>query len=187
MKENVCWLVILILIFLVVARLSMWLFAGRTEAVQSPSGDKPQTAEEFCVELIMGFKKKATSNKNESMIWFFITMASSLVAPIFVTLGGGSFFWGKFLPSLLSAIVAFGAAWMQLRKPQHLWALYRGCQRRLEDNLTKYRFKVEDYDGVNADKILAQRCADIAISAHNEWLPIMPKGDNYSGSSSKEK
>lgn len=187
MKNNLCWLAVSSAILLTVIYLRIRMRKGRTRTPICDSVHRDDNAEIFCMDLISGFKKKAASNKRESMIWFFITMVGSLVAPLFVSLGGESFVFGKCVPSLLSAVVAFGAAWMQLRKPQHLWALYRGCQRRLEDNLTKYKFRIGDYNSEYAEKILAERCADIAISAHNEWLPIMPKGDNYSSSSSADK
>ncbi|WP_116896499.1 DUF4231 domain-containing protein, partial [Pseudomonas syringae] len=112
----------------------------------------------------------------------------SLLAPIFVSLGGEDFIFSKVVPSVLSVVVAFGTAWLQLRKPQHLWALYRGCQRKLEDNFAKYKFKFDEYNipENDAGKILAQRCAEIAMEAHNEWLPIMPKGENISSGSSEK-
>lgn len=148
--------------------------------------EKPDysSAEAFCSALIVGFKKKAKHNKNESMLMFVVTMAGSLAAPMFVTLGGENFFLSKVVPTFLSAVVAFGTAWLQLRKPQHLWALYRGCQRKLEDNLAKYKFKVDEYSQDNACERLAVRCAEIAMEAHNEWLPIMPKGENFQSTAS---
>lgn len=142
--------------------------------------------ESFCQGLISGFKKKARHNKNESMLCFSITMSFSLLAPLFVTLGGDSFIFGKIIPSGLSVCVAFGTAWLQLRKPQHLWALYRGCQRKLEDNLYRYKFLVGEYSHGNRDTLLAERCAEIAMEAHNEWLPIMPKGENLNQTNARE-
>lgn len=144
------------------------------------------TPELFCKALISGFKSKAKHNKRESMLFFALTMIGSLSAPLFVTLGGDNFLLTKVFPSILSALVAFGTAWLQLRKPQHLWALYRGCQRRLEDNLYRYKFYVGEYSDDKRDVILAERCAEIAMDAHNEWLPIMPKGENLGHSRTKE-
>lgn len=134
----------------------------------------------FCEVLIAGFKKKADHNKREATFWFAITMGGSLVAPLFVSLGGDDFLRSKVVPSVISVIVAFGTAWLQLRKPQHLWALYRGCQRKLEDNLAKYNFEIADYSSEDKDSILAGKCAEIAIEAHNEWLPMVPKGESSS-------
>ncbi|HEK0906694.1 TPA: DUF4231 domain-containing protein [Pseudomonas putida] len=144
------------------------------------------TPEKFCKSLIAGFKVKAKHNKQESMFFFMLTMLGSLAAPLFVTLGGDDFILTKVIPSILSALVAFGTAWLQLRKPQHLWALYRGCQRKLEDNLYRYKFKVGDYAGGDVNVLLAERCADIAMEAHNEWLPIMPRGENLGQARAKE-
>jgi len=132
----------------------------------------------FCEILISGFKKKADHNKREATTWFAITMGGALVAPLFVSLGGDDFLWSKIVPSVVSVVVAFGTAWLQLRKPQHLWALYRGCQRKLEDNLAKYNFEVGEYSSDEKDSILASKCAEIALEAHNEWLPMVPKGES---------
>jgi hypothetical protein len=139
--------------------------------------DKYASPVDFCNELIAGFKLKAQHNKNESMWFFLVTMAGSLLAPLLVTLGGDNFWISKVIPSVLSGVVALGTAWLQLRKPQHLWALYRGCQRKLEDNLARYKFRVGEYSAGDVNNLLAQRCAEIAMEAHNEWLPIMPKGE----------
>lgn len=172
----IAWLLVLevlvILFFLIV--LSYWFFSRDAEANFTAS----DTALGYCQSLIAGFKKKAKREKNHSMLWFIVTMLGSLVAPLCVSLGDDNFYVAKLIPSILSATVAFGTAWLQLKKPQHLWALYRGCQRRLEDNLAKYKFKVDEYASGERDVLLAKRCAEIAMDAHNEWLPIMPKGEN---------
>ncbi|WP_236201180.1 SLATT domain-containing protein [Pseudomonas pseudonitroreducens] len=152
------------------------------------SKDFYESEEAFCENLINGFKEKAGHNETEAMVWFAITMGGSLVAPLFVTLGGDDFVLSKIIPSIISTIVAFGTAWLQLRKPQHLWALYRGCQRKLEDNLARYRFKIEEYSQEGAEKYLARKCAEIAMEAHNEWLPMVPRGESLSkkGSGSED-
>ncbi|MES1946804.1 hypothetical protein C84B14_05631 [Salinisphaera sp. C84B14] len=150
---------------------------------------KQQSPEDFCVAVIGGFKEKATHNKNESMLCFWAAMGGSLLVPIFVNLGPGiaeaiglpafDFWLGKVIPSLLSVCVAFSTGWLQLRKPQQLWSLYRTSQRELEDNLQKYRFGVGDYaEKCDPDKLLVERVSKIALDAHYAWLPIVPSPEN---------
>lgn len=139
-------------------------------------------ADAFVKSLIQSFKLKATHNKNESMICFWTAMGGALAAPLFLTLGSGIFL-EKVVPSSLSALVAFSTAWLQLRKPQHLWALYRTSQRELEDNLYKFQYNIMDYkDSVDPTSLLIERAAKIALDAHYAWLPIVPNPENLQGS-----
>lgn len=151
--------------------------------------EDPKTPEDLCTEAIRGFKEKSDHNKRESMLCFWFSMGGSLAAPIFVTLGediakllggsGSSFILSKLIPTLLSAAVAFSTAWLQLRKPQQLWALYRTSQRHLEDNLNKYRFKVAEYSKHEyPDQLLVERITQIALDAHYSWLPMVPNPED---------
>ena len=151
--------------------------------------DKPQTAEEYCKSVIKGFKSKSTHNKNESMYFFWISMGGALLAPLFVTLGedianliGASvFLLSKFIPSFFSIAVAFSTAWLQLRKPQQLWALYRTNQRELEHCLTKFQHKTNEYStSENPEKLLVEQVSEIALAAHYSWLPMVPNPESIS-------
>ena len=75
----------------------------------------------------------------------------------------------------MSASATGLTAWLQLRKPQQLWALYRTAQRELEDHQTRYQHRLDAY-GAEADrhKILVENAADIAIDLHYDWLPVVP-------------
>ncbi|WP_084417704.1 SLATT domain-containing protein [Chrysiogenes arsenatis] len=155
----------------------------------SQSETKPQTAEEFCLAVIRGFEEKASHNKSESMLCFWFSMGGALFAPFFIALGSGiaealgwacaTFWLEKVIPSILSACVAFSTGWLQLRKPQQLWSLYRTSQRKLEDNLQKYRFSVGGYaEAESPDKMLVENVTKIALDAHYEWLPMVPSPEN---------
>ncbi|MFA7314231.1 MAG: DUF4231 domain-containing protein [Shewanella sp.] len=139
--------------------------------------------------MIKGFKDKSTHNKNESMLCFWLSMGGALAAPIFVTLGediaklfgeyGSVFVFSKLVPTLLSVAVAFSTAWLQLRKPQQLWALYRTSQRELEDNLYKYQYRVAKYsDHPDPGKLLVENVAQIALNAHYSWVPMVPNPED---------
>ena len=106
-----------------------------------------------------------------------------LATPMFITLGPGRVL-GKIVPSTLSLIAAGSTAWLQQRKPQQLWSIYRGAQRELEDQETKYRFCLGEYETTpDPNKLLAERVAAIALNAHRQWLPTVPNPDKLNPTS----
>lgn len=131
-------------------------------------------AESYCHELIRDISKKAEHNKRESLGCFMLAVVCTTTVPLFITLGEG--FWlSKVVPSCLSAIATGATAWLQLRKPQHLWALYRTAHRELQDHRTRYVHRLDVYaDSHERHKILAENAADIAIDLHYNWLPVIP-------------
>jgi hypothetical protein len=132
---------------------------------------------EYNKKLIEGLRAKANHNKVESQLAFGIVVGASLAAPLFVTLGTDWFF-GKVVPAVLSLSAAAATSWLQLRKPQRLWALYRQAQRRLEDEQIKHRYKIETYDKTHdPDKLLATRTAAIALDVHYKWEGFVPDPD----------
>lgn len=129
---------------------------------------------DYCNRIAAGMTSKADHNKRESLICFLLVIASTLAAPLFVTLGQG-LLWEKVIPSVLSLLAAGATAWLQLRKPQQLWTLYRSAQRGLEDCAARYNHLIGDYsDAATRDKILAEKVADIAIAVHHQWVPLVP-------------
>jgi hypothetical protein len=133
-----------------------------------------QTPLEYCIETAAGFKLKADHNKCESLWCFFGVILFTLTGPLFVTLGEGIFL-GKVAPSVLSLSAAGLTAWIQLRKPQQLWTLYRSAQRELEDAATRYRYGIGEFeDTVEREKNLAKKVADVAIGVHHQWVALVP-------------
>jgi Protein of unknown function (DUF4231) len=132
-------------------------------------------AHAFAEQTLAGFKAKANHNKRESLSCFAIVVVCSLVSPLFVTLGDGVL-WGKVVPSVLSLSAAASTAWLQLRKPQSLWTLYRDCQRRIEDHLYKYRYHLSEYAASEEERarLLAEVVRAVAWDAHQRWLPLVP-------------
>ncbi|MFA9283613.1 SLATT domain-containing protein [Comamonas sp. SY3] len=124
------------------------------------------------------YKKKANHNKNESLFCFSIIVLFSLLSPMFVMLGKDIIF-GKIVPSSLSLMVAASSAWLQLRKPQHLWSIYRDSQRKIEDVLCKYNFFLGDFNVAEAERnrLLAEHTRAINWETHTRWLPLVPSPD----------
>src|ERR1035438_8743891 len=119
------------------------------------------TALDYCRDRIRHFKRKADHNKREALRLFMALIACTLGAPLLITLGSG-LLWGKVAPSLLSTVATGCAVWLQQRKPQQLWTLYRTMQRRLEFEEVSHRFQMNDYEGSDdPDKTLAAKTAAI--------------------------
>lgn len=135
-------------------------------------------AEQYAINQAHHYKQKADHNKSESIWCFRGVMVCSLLAPLFVSLGEGVWL-SKIVPSLLSALAAFCTAWLQLRKPQALWSVYRTAQRKIEITLVHYQFRVEKFDSTSesvdkADKLLISEVTNFASEAHNTWTQNTP-------------
>jgi hypothetical protein len=135
------------------------------------------TALDYNRKVIDGLRAKANHNKVESQLTFAIVVGASLAAPLFVTLSTDWLF-GKVVPAVLSVSAAAATSWLQLRKPQRLWALYRQAQRRLEDQQIKHRYGIEPYNNApDPDKLLAAETAAIALDVHYKWEGVVPDTD----------
>jgi len=131
-------------------------------------------------KTIDGFKEKANHNKDESLTCFILILISSLSAPLFITLGSGTFLT-KILPSILSVLAGGLTSWLQLRKPQKLWSMYRGSQRMIEDNVLRYKYHVGEYKNCgDPDSLLAEKIAEICLAAHTEWVSVIPNPEHIS-------
>jgi len=133
---------------------------------------------EYAEATRKGFKEKANHNKDESLWSFTAILIASLVAPLFITLGTNEFV-GKIIPSILSVIAAGLTSWLQLRKPQKLWAMYRSAQRNIEDQIVKFTYTIGEYKQAESpESLLAEKVAEIALNAHNEWTSVIPSPEN---------
>lgn len=158
-------------------------FFRRDRTLQS---DAFVDAKSYYSELRKGLREKADHNKRESEFFFFGVIACTLTAPLFVTLGEG-FWFGKVIPASLSVAAAAGTAWLQMRKPQRLWQIYRRAQRELEREKSFYDFGLHDYeDADQRDKVLARRVSEIAFETHERWEGLVPE-PNFGSVLSREK
>jgi len=133
-------------------------------------------ARKYGIDQLKHFKTKALHNKFESLWCFRLIMVSTLSAPLFVSLADG--FWlSKVTPSVLSAIAAFSTAWLQLRKPQELWSLYRSAERMIETQITHFDFlsgSYKDKEQVEAGQLLVESISKIKMDTHNSWTKNVP-------------
>lgn len=122
-----------------------------------------------------GMREKADHNKSEAQLCFAAIIACTLVAPLFVTLSD-SFFWGKALPSFLSVTAAGLTSWVQLRRPQKLWVIYRRAQRELEQLKADYDFKDGQFASDPApEKLLARKVTAVGRWVHDQWEGLVPE------------
>jgi hypothetical protein len=108
----------------------------------------------------------------------FVTLIlCTLASPLFITLGQGLLL-SKIVPSILSTLATGCAVWLQQRKPQQLWSLYRTMQRQLENELYSFEFLIHDYAArTEPDKLLAERTAAVCMNAHQLWAPLIPSAE----------
>jgi hypothetical protein len=126
-------------------------------------------------------REKANHNKFESQACFTAIILCTLLAPLFVTLGDGVFL-AKVVPSLLSVAAGGLTSWLQLRKPQRLWVLYRRAQRELEEQKANYDFKDGDFsDAGEPDKLLARKVTHVARWVHDSWEGLVPEPEMLAG------
>lgn len=134
--------------------------------------------EEYFDWVLAGFRRRAFCTKMEAQALFFAAICFTLASPLFVTLGDGWFF-SKLVPSSLSVCAALATTWLQIRKPQKLWVLYRRAQRELEREKIACDFGLHDFETCNdRGKLLAQKVADIVFNIHERWEPLMPEPES---------
>ncbi|MBE4576509.1 hypothetical protein BOO30_03150 [Vibrio navarrensis] len=134
------------------------------------------SAREYSTEQAEHFKNKADHNKKESLWCFRIIMLGTLSAPLLVGLGEGVLY-AKVLPSILSVVAAFCTAWLQLRKPQELWSIYRNAQRQIEAQITHFDFSVAEYTGLDeskASELLALHVSNLVLETNSRWIKHVP-------------
>lgn len=137
--------------------------------------DEFKSAHDYYRSVRKGMREKANHNKIEAQACFATIIVCTLLAPLFVTLGT-EVFWAKVIPSLLSVTAGGLTSWLQLRKPQRLWVLYRRAQRELEEQKANYDFKDEDFaDSVEPDKLLARKVTHVARWVHDSWEGLVPE------------
>jgi hypothetical protein len=129
----------------------------------------------LCNDRIAHFRSKADHNKRESLAFFTTVIVCTLSAPLFITLGDRALL-SKILPAILSTTAAGATAWLQQRKPQQLWSLYRSAERQLEFHLQRYQLQAGEYaEAANPDRLLAEHATEIVLRTHEGWSGLVPQ------------
>lgn len=142
--------------------------------------EKFDSALEYYNSVRRGMREKSNHNKIEAQGCFATIIVCTLAAPLFVTLGDGAIL-GKVVPSVLSVTAGGLTSWLQLRKPQRLWVLYRRAQRELEEQKANYDFKDGDFASeADPDKLLARKITHVARWVHDSWEGLVPEPEMLS-------
>lgn len=148
--------------------------------------DKFDSAIAYYASVRKGMREKANHNKNEAQICFSTIIGCTLLAPLFVTLGDGLIL-SKIVPSVLSVTAGGLTSWLQLRKPQRLWVLYRRAQRELEEQKANFDFKDGDFaDTAEGDRLLARKVTHIARWVHDSWEGLVPEPEMLANERAKK-
>ncbi|WP_053349808.1 DUF4231 domain-containing protein [Vibrio alginolyticus] len=131
-------------------------------------------AEKSVENKIRHFKGKADHNKNEALRGFKFVMFSTVAVPLLIAFGADDI-WSKYIPASLSSLGAFVTAWLQSRKPNQLWTLYRTAERQLESELELYQYGVGDYKNTDTrESLLIEKTNQIYISVNSNWSKLVP-------------
>jgi hypothetical protein len=135
----------------------------------------PENVIDYANRTLNGIKEKAKRNKRGSTIFFLCLLIPTAITPILILLPFGDILT-KYIPAAITALASFSSAWMQLRKPQERWVLYRTAQREIEFEVDQYSYGLGSYsDPKTKDEILADRISKRALQLHYDWIPIFPK------------
>jgi hypothetical protein len=119
-------------------------------------------------------RARAEHNKRESLGSFVLVIIATLAVSVFVAFGNDTV-TSKVIPLCLSLIATAMNTWLQFRKPHQLWAIYRSAQRYVESHLVRFRFEIDEYSPENGrDILLAKNVSQIALAAHELWVPLVP-------------
>lgn len=137
--------------------------------------------EDMWLTIKNGLKEKADHNKIEAQACFVAALFLSLLIPLFIAFGDGTVL-GKIVPSAMSAMVAGCTGWLQLRKPQRLWTIYRRSQRELEREKIFHDNRIGVYENhPNPTQLLAERTAEISFGVHEAWEALVPDTGSLKG------
>lgn len=133
------------------------------------------SAYDYSKKVLKGIEGKAIKNKNETTRLFLVVTIATVLSPILILLPLNIFF-SKITPAILTGCAALATSWIQIRKPQERWAMYRTAQREIEFQLDQYDFSNGEYiDVQDKDSLLADNVSKRALQLHYEWLPVAPK------------
>jgi len=120
-------------------------------------------------------RRKADHNKRESLSILASVLVLSSAVPLLIAFGTDEVS-AKFIPATLSLVSGVGTAWLQLRRPQELWRVYRGTQRQIEFSMSNFQFSVEDYNigEVAASQLLVKEVSRALCATHQTWEGLVP-------------
>ena len=117
------------------------------------------------------FRDKANRNKRIVNYSMAIIILSSVMSPVFILISND--FWiSKLVPSLLGSLAAFCTYWIQLKKPQEKWILFRTAEKEIESEISNFIYSC-DQKKENENE-LAVRVSKYVKNVHQSWIPLVP-------------
>ena len=149
--------------------------------------DKPieETPLEYALRIRNGISNKAEKNKNLSTQLFVTILFATVFSPLLILLTTDIWI-SKYIPAFVTACAALASYWLQLRKPQERWVIYRTAQREIEFEIDQYCHENGDYSNTETkDKLLSDRVSKRALQLHYEWIPVVPKVEDIEKTAKK--
>lgn len=127
-------------------------------------------------------KNKANKNKTKTILLFFIILFTTIFTPLLILVpyddylsGFTLVFVSKILPALLTSIGGISSGWLQLRKPQEKWIIYRTYQREIEKSIIDFTHNINGYTDDNKEKKIVETVSEKHKDLHSEWVKKAPK------------
>ena len=158
--------------------------AARRDRSRSSHDGQPQGALGEVERKIARWKAKGDANKRVAQWATAAIVVSSALVPvvILVSTEWSHFMLGKVVPSILAAISAAAAGWLQFKRPYEGWKLYRGYQHALETERLLHRHKAGRYRAEAAPtRVLVERLAEFERSMEKEWRAHLPSDSDITG------
>lgn len=140
------------------------------------SDNEHETAIKYAQRIRNGIEKKSKQNKNNSTFLIFIVLFSTVLSPVLILISDCDII-SKYIPAFLTAGAALASYWIQLRKPQERWVLYRTAQREIEFEIDQFQHNLGEYTIVNKEMVLADNVSKRALKLHYEWMPFVPRAE----------
>lgn len=129
----------------------------------------------YARKILKSVSTKADENKRLTNLLFFAVLAATVFSPILILLPIPQL-WSKIAPAVFTGFAALASGWVQLKRPQERWALYRTAQREIEFEIDQHEFGLGEYTDPQArDSVLAETVSKRALQLHYEWLPMVPQ------------
>ncbi len=92
----------------------------------------------YARKILKSVREKAEENKKLTNRLFLVVLFATIFSPILILLPLPQ--WSKIVPAVLTGSAALASGWVQLKRPQERWALYRTAQREIEYEIDQYEF-----------------------------------------------
>jgi hypothetical protein len=141
----------------------------------------PLTAADSVIRSI-GTKAEKNKRRARSAVLFLATSSATIPLALVASTKYLSFFLGKILPAALAAVAAIVATWLEIERPHQRWTLYKRYERLFEAERLRYKHKLGEYAGEDADDRFWEVLAEGQLKLHEEWAGLIPQSSELAPS-----